>query len=99
MSKPLTYQKPSGEWGIEGVDLTALPPKVYGALMKLRDIEHPACPTNADALRAAMTTAEMARILTQWCDSEHCRLDYDFEQCFRAWLDDLFEEVPHGPED
>lgn len=36
----LTYLKPNGEWGIEGVDLSALPPKVYGALCKLRDIEH-----------------------------------------------------------
>ena len=25
MTKPLTYRKPSGEWGIEGVDLSALP--------------------------------------------------------------------------
>lgn len=36
---PLTYQKPNGEWGIEGVDLTTLPPKVYGALCKLHDLE------------------------------------------------------------
>ena len=35
MSKPLTYRKPSGEWGIEGVDLSTLPPPVYGALAKL----------------------------------------------------------------
>lgn len=36
----LTYVKPNGEWGIEGVDLSALPPKVYGALCKLKDLEH-----------------------------------------------------------
>ena len=36
----ITYYKPNGEWGIEGVDLTALPPKVYGALCKLHDLEH-----------------------------------------------------------
>lgn len=36
----LTYCKPNGEWGIEGVDLSTLPPKVYGALCKLRDLEH-----------------------------------------------------------
>ena len=34
----LTYNKPNGEWGIEGVDLSALPPKVYGAVAKLKDI-------------------------------------------------------------
>ena len=36
----LTYCKPNGEWGIEGVDLSTLPPKVYGALCKLKDLEH-----------------------------------------------------------
>ena len=41
MTKPLTYRKPSGEWGIEGVDLSALPPQVYGALAKLMRLEHP----------------------------------------------------------
>lgn len=40
MSKPLTYRKPSGEWGIEGVDLSTLPPPVYGALAKLMQLEH-----------------------------------------------------------
>lgn len=42
MVKPLTYRKPSGEWGIERVDLSALPPQVYGALAKLMRLEHPA---------------------------------------------------------
>ena len=36
----LTYQKPNGEWGIEGVDLSTLPPAVYSALRKLCDLEH-----------------------------------------------------------
>lgn len=38
--EPFTYLKPNGEWGIEGVNLSALPPKVYGALRKLCDLEH-----------------------------------------------------------
>ena len=42
MSKPLTYRKPSGEWGIEGVDLSTLPPQAYGALAKLLRLERPA---------------------------------------------------------
>lgn len=37
--KRITYRHLNGEWGIQGVDLTQLPPKVYGALCKLRDIE------------------------------------------------------------
>lgn len=28
----ITYLKPNGEWGIEGVDLSALPPAVYRGL-------------------------------------------------------------------
>lgn len=41
MNKNLTWLRPSGEWGIEGVDLTALPPAAYGALAKLMRLEHP----------------------------------------------------------
>lgn len=41
MAEKITYCKPDGEWGIEGVDLTTLPPKVYSALCKLKDIEWP----------------------------------------------------------
>lgn len=40
MMAPLTFYKPTGEWGIEGVDLATLPPKVYSALCKLHDLEH-----------------------------------------------------------
>lgn len=36
----LTFSRANGEWGIEGVNLAALPPKVYGALCKLHDLEH-----------------------------------------------------------
>lgn len=35
----LTWAR-DGEWGIDGVDLAALPPLVYGALYKLHDLEH-----------------------------------------------------------
>lgn len=34
-----TWSKPNGEWGIDGVDLAALPPRVYGALLRLKEIE------------------------------------------------------------
>jgi len=38
----LTYQDADGSWGLHGVSwdqLAALPPRVYGALVKLRDLE------------------------------------------------------------
>ena len=38
----LTYQDADGSWGLRGVSwdqLAALPPRVYGALAKLRDLE------------------------------------------------------------
>ncbi len=40
----LTYKNPDGTWGLKGVDwkaMTHLPPQVYGALCKLKDLEHP----------------------------------------------------------
>ena len=39
MSKRITQTTLSGEWGIPGVDLASLPPRVYGALCKLKDME------------------------------------------------------------
>ncbi len=36
----LTFCRSNGEWGIEGVALSTLPPKVYAALCKLHDLEH-----------------------------------------------------------
>lgn len=37
--KNLTWEK-DGQWGIEGVELSALPPQVYAALWKLSKLEH-----------------------------------------------------------
>ena len=59
MSGNLTWKKENGEWGLEGVDLATLPPTVYGALSKLKDIEHPSCPTNGDVFRCK-TDKELA---------------------------------------
>ena len=39
MSSRLTWSRPDGSWGLEGVDLTKLPPRVYGALCKLKRME------------------------------------------------------------
>lgn len=38
----MTYQDADGSWGLHGVSwdrLAALPPRVYGALVRLRDLE------------------------------------------------------------
>ncbi len=39
----LTYWNPDGSWGLNGVnwtELSKLPPQVYAALCKLKDLEH-----------------------------------------------------------
>ncbi len=35
----LTWAR-DGAWGMKGVDLAALPPKIYGALFRLHELEH-----------------------------------------------------------
>ena len=87
MTKPLTYHKPSGEWGIEGVDLSTLPPQVYGALAKLMRLEHPLCNTRAEMLRLA-SVEEMAEMLTQACPdaNEHCGGVSICRECLLNWL-------------
>ena len=46
----LTYRHADGSWGLKGVDwktLVALPPQVYGALAKLKDMENQVDEINA----------------------------------------------------
>lgn len=52
MSKRIIQTTPSGEWGIPGVDLATLPPRVYGALCKLKDMEALLEVINSPAVRA-----------------------------------------------
>lgn len=68
----LTYQDADGSWGLHGVSwdqLAALPPRVYGALAKLRDLEAVASrcggDLTADKLRGVLTGAEKLPI-EQW---------------------------------
>lgn len=35
----ITWSMPDGSWGIDGINLAALPSKVYAALMKLKRLE------------------------------------------------------------
>ena len=93
MPKPLTYHKPSGEWGIEGVDLSALPPQVYGALAKLMRLEHPLCGTRAEMLRLA-SAEEMAEMLARNCPvRKGCG---DADTCDLCWLNWLLEPAEEG---
>ena len=39
MKSRITFSTPNGDWGIEGVDLTKLSSKLYGAVMKLKKYE------------------------------------------------------------
>ena len=52
MSKRIIQTTPSGEWGIPGVDLATLPPRVYGALCKLKDMESLLEVINSPTVRA-----------------------------------------------
>lgn len=88
MAKPLTYYKPNGEWGIEGVDLHSLPAPVYGALSKLMRLEHPIGDNKANALRLS-SDEEMAALLS----SDRCNRSVSidecvaYESCIQCWLD------------
>lgn len=90
MIKPLTYHKPSGEWGIEGVDLTSLSPKVYGALAKLHRLEHPLSDTWSEKLRQA-SDEEMAKLFEDIFSCPPtpdmpCKNNTSFP-CRKCWLD------------
>ena len=96
MSGNLTWKKENGEWGLDGVDLATLPPVVYGALCKLKDIEHPSCPTNGDRVRS-MSDEELSKVM--WCPysdgAEPCLNgnDEDPDQCDKCVLHWLQKSV------
>ena len=51
----LTWRHPDGSWGLNGLDwkeLVALPPRVYGAVAKLKDLEELIDQANTEDLRA-----------------------------------------------
>lgn len=95
MTKPLTYHKPSGEWGIEGVDLSTLPPPVYGALAKLMRLEHPISGNRADTLRLA-SEEEIADMLARG-GCKRKAIDCErHETCDLCWLDWLKSPAEEG---
>lgn len=85
----ITYLKPNGEWGVSGVDLSTLPPKVYGALCKLKDLEHPMCGTNLERL-ATLDLEGAAQfitvIATVAASTERTVSVADVKDCVKAWL-------------
>lgn len=64
MSSKITWRKPNGTWGIEGEDLAKVSPRIYGALCKLMELEHPNCPSNGDLIRS-MSDEELADFLVK----------------------------------
>lgn len=85
----LTYKQPDGSWGVKGLGwerLVALPPQVYGALAKLKDVEELIDEINDPAsgrderdvlaLRELLALGEMP--------ADHG------EEGYRAWLTDRF---------
>ena len=67
----LTYTDSKGSWGLKGVDWKAmltLPPQVYGALAKLKDME------NLVAMGAARTP-EGRQCGESWLMKRFCKRD------------------------
>lgn len=98
MTKPLTFRV-NGTWGIEGVNLSTLPPKVYGALKKLCDLEHPLLGNQADSLRLA-SEEEMADILCSGCchpcDETDVGCGPADGNCHNCWLNWLLSPAEEG---
>lgn len=64
----MTWKKPNGEWGVKGVDLSTLPPVLYGMAHKLLDFEE-LC-ESPDALETLMyqlsdLKADFARVTAE----------------------------------
>lgn len=76
MANKITYCKPNGEWGIDGVDMAALPPKVYSALCRLKDLEWP---FGCDPVYTVDNDGKMRRYIEPYCtiDVEN---EADFER-------------------
>lgn len=75
----MTWKKPNGEWGVRGVDLSTLPPVLYGMAHKLLDFEERCeSPDALDTLMYRMDDlqAENAELLTQH-RTEICESGYD----------------------
>ena len=69
----LTYENQDGSWGLKGVrweQLAALPPRVYGALAKLKDLENLIDEAGAHCGRNAEGDAPALKVLLNMEDSD-----------------------------
>ena len=81
----LTYRHADGSWGLKGVDwktLVALPPQVYGALAKLKDMEHQVDEINAASEeRDGSAELALAQLMTMGSASSAAG-----QSCAKSWL-------------
>ena len=62
----LTWRHPDGSWGLNGLDwkeLVALPPRVYGAVAKLKDLESLIDRANTEDLRGGSDLRALEELL------------------------------------
>ena len=62
----LTWQSEDGSWGLKGLSweqLVALPPRVYGALAKLKDLEMLIDRANTEDLRGGSDLLALEQLL------------------------------------
>lgn len=76
------------------MDLSTLPPPVYGALAKLMRLEHPISGNRADMLRLA-SEEEMSVMLTQFCPDAAGQCG-GVSICQACWLDWLKSPAGEG---
>ena len=88
----LTYKSKDGSWGLKGVSweqLVALPPRVYGALAKLKDMEDLVDDAGAPGGgQSGVRELVLEELLTMGTDGIHA----DMREA-RAWYQKRFETV------
>lgn len=88
----MTYRQENGSWGLKGLnwqELVALPPRVYGALAKLKDtedlIDDIGNPANGEN---GVCELALETLMTMGSDGIHTNM-----KGARAWIRKRFEQV------
>lgn len=88
----LTYKSKDGSWGLKGLSweqLVALPPRVYGALAKLKQMEDLVDDVGAaDQGQNGVSELALEKLLTMGADG----IQADLREA-RAWYQKRFETV------